>query len=259
MIHWISPNPIGVYTLIRREINRTFRVAIQTLVSPLMSATLFIIVFGHVVGSRIETIGGVSYLHFVFPGILAMNVLTSAFSHASSAVYFARFIKSIQEILVAPLSYMEMIAGYVLSAIVRGLMVGALILLVGIALGAVSMFSIMLFFVYLVAICALFALLGIITGLASKNFEQLNILSTFVIMPFSFLGGMFYTLDMLPRTAQIVTLFNPFFYMIDGIRYSMTGIHSASLAVGGVVIGGIVIALFTLVWYLFKSGWRIRE
>lgn len=253
------PNPIGVYTLIRREVERTFRVVIQTVFSPLVSATLFIVVFGHVVGSRIDTIGGVSYLHFVFPGILAMNVLTSAFSHASSAVYFARFVKSIQEILVAPLSYMEMIAGYVISAIVRGVVVGAVILAAGLLLGAVSMHNVFLFVVYLVAMCTLFALLGIITGLASKNFEQLNILSTFVIMPFSFLGGMFYTLDMLPPAAQTVTLLNPFFYMIDGIRYSMTGIHSASLGVGALVIGVIITALFILVWRLFSTGWRIRE
>lgn len=256
---WISPNPIGVYTLIRREVERTFRVVIQTLFSPLVSATLFIVVFGHVVGSRIESIGGVSYLHFVFPGILAMNVLTSAFSHASSAVYFARFIKSIQEILVAPLSYMEMVAGYVISAVIRGVLVGGCILLVGTLLGAVSMFSIVLFFVYLIAICALFALLGIITGLASKNFEQLNILSTFVIMPFSFLGGMFYTLNMLPPFAQKITLFNPFFYMIDGIRYNMTGIHSAPIALGAFVIGTILVVLFITVWYLFSTVWRIRD
>jgi ABC-2 type transport system permease protein len=138
-------------------------------------------------------------------------------------------------------------------------LVGGVIVVVGALLGAVSMHNVFLFVVYLIAICTLFALLGIITGLWSNNFEQLNILSTFVIMPFSFLGGMFYTLDMLPRAAQVVTLFNPFFYMIDGMRYSMTGIHSASLAVGACVITTIIVVLFGLVWYLFRSGWRIRE
>lgn len=250
---------IGVYTLVRREVERTFRVMIQTIFSPVISAALFIFIFGHVVGSRIDTIGGISYLHFVFPGILIMNVLTSAFSHASSAVYFARFIKSIEEILVAPLSYVEMITGYVVSAVIRALIVGGAILAIGLLFGAVSLFSIPLFIVYLVAVSTLFAFLGIMTGLMAKNFEQLNILSTFIIMPFSFLGGMFYTLDMLPSLMRTVTLWNPFFYMVDGTRYAMTGIHDASLITGAFVLGISNLLLGILVWYVFRTGWRIKE
>ena len=252
-------NWIGLYTLMRREIERTFRVVIQTIFSPLISAALFIFVFGSIVGTRIDKIGGLDYIIFVFPGILIMNVLTSAFTHSSSAIYFARFIRSIEEVLVAPLSYFEMILGNVLSAIVRALFVGFAIVAVGILFGAVSMHSFLLFLFYTVSVAVVFSLLGIITGLAAKSFEQLNILSTFIILPLSFLGGMFYTLDMLPEAAQKITLLNPFFYFVDGIRFAMTGVHDSNLAVGAALIFGLSALLGAIVWYLFKIGWRIRE
>lgn len=252
-------NWVGLYTLMRREVERTFRVVIQTIFSPLISASLFIFVFGSIVGTRIDQIGGLDYIIFVFPGILIMNVLTSAFTHSSSALYFARFIRSIEEMLVAPLSYFEMIAGNVMSSIIRALVVGFVIVLVGILFGAVSMHSFPLFIFYSVTIAIVFSLLGIITGLAAKSFEQLNILSTFIILPLSFLGGMFYTLDMLPPIAQKITLWNPFFYFVDGMRFAMTGVNDGNLITGAALILGLVATLGTVVWYLFRIGWRIRE
>lgn len=252
-------NWVGLYTLIRREVERTFRVVIQTIFSPLISATLFIFVFGTVVGTRIDEIGGVSYIVFVFPGILIMNVLTSAFSQASSTVYFAKWARTIEEMLVAPLSYFEIMLGTVLSSVVRALTVGIVIVLVGILFGAVSMHSFSLFLFYMLGISIVFGLLGIITGLVAKSFEQLNILSTFIILPFSFLGGMFYTLDMLPEAAQTFTLFNPFFYFVDGTRFAMVGIHDSNLLLGGVMILSLVLILGGIVWRIFYTGWRIRE
>lgn len=252
-------NWIGLYTLIRRELNRTFRVVIQTIFSPLISATLFIFVFGTVVGARIDEIGGVSYIVFVFPGILIMNVLTSAFSQASSSVYFAKWSRTIEELLVAPLSYFEIMIGTVMSSVARALTVGLIILLMGLLFGAVEMQSFLLFLFYTLGVSIVFGLLGIITGLLAKSFEQLNVLSTFIILPFSFLGGMFYTLDMLPDAAQKIAIFNPFFYFVDGIRYAMVGIHDSNLTVGAIMIVGLILILGTAVWRIFATGWRIRE
>ncbi|MBF05509.1 sugar ABC transporter permease [bacterium] len=252
-------NWVGLYTLMRREIERTFRVVVQTIFSPLISATLFIFVFGTIVGARIDEIGGVSYIIFVFPGILIMNVLTSSFSQASSNVYFAKWARTIEELLVSPLSYFEIMVGTVLSAVARALTVGVVILLVGMLFGAVSMYSLPLFIFYVIGISVIFGLLGIITGLVAKSFEQLNILSTFIIMPFSFLGGMFYTLDMLPPIAQNMTLLNPFFYFVDGVRYAMTGINDANLLAGATLILSLVIVFGFIVWKIFQTGWRIRE
>jgi len=252
-------NWVGLYTLMRREMERTFRVVIQTIFSPLISAALFIFVFGTVVGARIDEIGGVSYIVFVFPGILIMNVLTSAFSQASSSIYFAKWARTIEELLVAPLSYFEIMVGTVLSAVARALTVGVVILIMGLLFGAVTMQSFPLFVFYTLGISIVFGLLGIITGLVAKSFEQLNVLSTFIILPFSFLGGMFYTLDMLPEAAQKVAVFNPFFYFVDGIRYAMVGIHDSNLLIGAVMIVGLVLILGTAVWRIFSTGWRIRE
>jgi len=205
-------NWIGLYTFIRREVTRFLRVSVQTLISPWISATLFIVVFGKIVGSRIDEIAGLSYITFVLPGILMMNVLTSAFSHSSSSLYFQRFAKHIEEILVAPLSYGEMIVGYITGALMRGILIGIGILIIGVLFGAAEMVHPLLFIAYIVAVSAVFGLLGLIVGLWADGFEQLSIMATFVITPLSFLGGMFNSLDMLPTSLQTVVLWNPFFY-----------------------------------------------
>jgi ABC-2 type transport system permease protein len=254
----MGTNWIGLYTFIRREVLRFLRVSVQTLISPWISAVLFIFIFGKVVGSRIDTINGIPYIDFVLPGILMMNVLTSAFSHSSSSLYFQRFSRYIEEILVAPLSYGEMIVGYTAGALLRGILIGVGILVIGIFFGAASMSHPVLFFTYILAVSMVFGLLGLLVGLWSDGFEQLSILATFIITPLSFLGGMFNSLDMLPPVLQTMTRFNPFFYFNDGLRYSMTGIHEVSLWTGMAIIGMLLIVLFVLVLTLFKRGWRLR-
>ena len=255
----VEVNWIGLYALVRREVARVFRVIGQTLAAPLVSAFLFIFIFGFILGQKIDLIGGIPYMQFVFPGILMMNILTASFMHASNGIYFARFIRTIEEILVAPLSYVEMVTAYVVSALVRAFLIGAGILVIGIIFGAVEFARIELFIFYTAAIAIVFALLGIIVGLWAKGFEQLNILNTFIIMPLSFLGGMFYSIDLLPELAQKITLANPIFYFIDGMRFAMTGYHESNLFVGLLIIGGLILGLGLLVWYLFKTGWRLRE
>ncbi len=258
--HKIRFNAIGLYTLVRREVERTiFRVLGQTILSPLVSALLFIFIFGSVLGKRIDLIGNIPYIQFVFPGILTMSVLTAAFLSSSNTVYFQRFIRTIDEMLVAPFSYIEMIIGFIASAIVRALIIAAGILAIGLLFRAVSGAHILLFFFYVLGVAVIFALFGIIIGLWAKGFEQLNVLNTFIIMPLSFLGGMFYSVDLLPSAVQRVVYFNPFFYFIDGVRYAMTGYHESNLAIGATLIIGLIISLGTLVWYLFKISWRLRE
>ncbi|MEZ4194818.1 MAG: ABC transporter permease [Candidatus Paceibacterota bacterium] len=252
-IHWV-----GVYTMIRREVMRTFRVVVQTLVAPVISATLYIFIFGVVVGGKISTIAGVPYITFVFPGILMLSVINASFGSSSSSLYFARFTKSIEELLVAPLSYLEIIFGFMLGSMMRSVIVASLILLVGVFFGAVTLTSPVMFFAYILAVSAIFSLLGMLVALWAQSFEQLSILNTFVITPFTYLGGIFYSLTMLPETAQFITKLNPFFYFVDGIRNSMIGISEANMYVGELVIGGLILSLGTLVFYLFKIGWRVR-
>lgn len=251
-------NWIGLFTMFRREVKRTFRVAIQTLVAPVISASLYIFIFGIVIGSQIAEISGVPYMTFVFPGILMLSVINASFASASSALYFMRFTRGIEEILISPFSYLEMLIGFVGSAILRAIIVAFLILGVGLIFGAVSLLHPFLFVFYIVCIAAIFAMLGIITALWAENFEQLQVLNTFIITPLTYLGGIFYSIKFLPDLAVNLTLLNPFFYFTDAIRSSMIGISEANTLVGLILIVGLVVTLGTLVIYLFKKGWKIR-
>ncbi len=252
-------NWVGLYTLLRREVERTFSVVIQTLVAPAVSAALYLFIFGTVIGSRIGDFAGVSFISFVFPGVLLLSIINASFASASSGLYFMRFSRSIEELLIAPLSYFEMLVGFVGSAIVRALIVGGLIVIVGLLFGAITLVSPLAFIFYVSAIAAIFALLGIIVALWAENFEQLQVLNTFVITPLTYLGGIFYSITFLPPLAATITQFNPFFYFADGIRSSMIGYSEANTLIGLAVILGLMIGLSLLVGALFKRGWKIRS
>ena len=251
-------NWIGLETIIRREIERFLRVFTQTLVTPWISALLYIFVFGKVVGQRIDTIAGVSYIDFVLPGIIMMSVLNSAFGQSSSSIYFARFARHIEELLVSPLSYLEMIIGFVFGAVVRSLVVGIGVYIIAILFTAATPANWVLFLFYVVAVSIIFALLGIIVGLWAKGFEQLNILGTFVITPLTFLGGVFNPASMLPEHLRFLATWNPIFYFVDGIRGAMVGIQEANSSVGYVIIATSVLALTLLTEHLFRTGYGLR-
>lgn len=252
-------NWIGLYTMLRREVTRTFRVVIQTLVAPAISAALYIFIFGSVIGTRIDDFAGVPYISFVFPGVLMLSIINASFASASSALYFMRFTRGIEEILIAPFSYIEMLVGFVGSAIVRALLVATMILGVGLLFGAVTLVNPIGFVIYVAAIAAIFAMLGILVALWAEGFEQLQVLNTFVITPLTYLGGIFYSITFLPPLAATLTRANPFFYFADGIRSSMIGYSEANSFIGVLVIGGLVVVLGTTVVYLFKIGWKIRS
>ena len=252
-------NTIGLYTMFRREVQRTMRVAIQTLVAPVVSAALYIFIFGTVIGTKIDDFAGVPYISFVFPGILMLSIINASFSSASSSLYFMRFTRGIEEVLIAPFSYLEMLMGFVGGAIVRALMVAGLILCVGLAFGAVQLQNPLAFVGYVSAIAAIFAMLGIIVALWAEGFEQLQALNTFVITPLTYLGGIFYSITMLPGLAAQITMYNPFFYFADGIRSSMIGYSEANSTIGLIVIVGLVLFFTALVTHLFKIGWKIRS
>jgi len=235
------------------------RVMIQTLVAPVISAALYIFIFGTVIGSRIDDFAGVPYISFVFPGVLMLSIINASFSSASSALYFMRFTRGIEEILITPFSYLEMLAGFVGSAIARALMVAFLILAVGLLFGAVSLVNPIGFVLAISAIAAIFAMLGIIVAMWAEGFEQLQVLNTFIITPLTYLGGIFYSISFLPDTAAVITRFNPFFYFADAVRNSMIGYSEANSFVGMLVIGGLVTFLACLVTYLFSIGWKIRS
>jgi ABC-2 type transport system permease protein len=252
-------NWIGLWTIIRRELSRLMRVPTQAFIAPWISAAMFIFVFGFIVGGRISTISGHRYIEFVLPGILMMNILNAAFLQSSSQIYFQRFLRYIEEALVAPFSYIEMIVGLLAMTVVRCVITAIGILLIGAAFGATSVSGIAEFLFWIVAVSIIFGLLGIIVGLWANNFEQLTMPVIFFITPFSFVGGVFNTVHMLPAWLRWTAWANPIFYFINGIRHSMIGFTEAPEWLGATLTLGFMVALAILVWRLFSAGYGLRE
>lgn len=252
-------NWTGLWTIIRREMSRLARVPIQAFVAPWISALLFIFIFGFVVGGRISSIGGHTYLEFVLPGVVMLNVVNAAFLQSTSQVYFSRFLRYVEETLVSPLSYAEMIAGVLIPVIVRSVITAVGILLIAAIFGASSVQRIGEFVFWVVGVSAVFGLLGNIIGLWAKNFEQLTILNVFFITPLSFVGGVFNTIEMLPPWLRWLAWANPFFYFINGVRHAMIGFTEAPEALGVGVTLVLAAIMFVLVLRLYSLGYGLRE
>ncbi len=251
-------NWIGLGMMVRREVERMLGAAVQTLVTPWISALLYIFIFGRVVGGQISSFGEWSYIDFVLPGVLMMSLINAAFAHSSFSVYFGRFTKNIEEVLVAPLSYGEIIASYVIGGVIRGLVVGAGIYLIAVLFSAATVNHLGLFLFYSIAVSAIFSLVGMVVGLWAKSFEQLSVLSVFVFTPLTFLGGVFNSISMFPQGIQTVVRLNPFFYFIGGIRYSMIGFQESSQVLGLGLILVLLVGSALLVNLLFRRGYGIR-
>jgi ABC-2 type transport system permease protein len=254
LINWI-----GLWTIIRREWTRLMRVPIQAFLAPWISALLFIFIFGFVVGGRISQIGGHRYIQFVLPGILMMNIVNASFLQSSSQVYFSRFLRYVEETLVAPLSYAEMIAGVIAVVVVRSVITALGILLIAACFGATSIDGVAEFVFWIVSVSMVFGLLGIVIGLWANNFEQLTILNIFFITPLSFVGGVFNTVAMLPPWLRWIAYGNPFFYFINGLRHSMIGFTEASETLGVGIALGLAALMSVIVWRLYAVGYGLRE
>src|SRR3989344_4083073 len=252
-------NYIGLKTFTFREIERFLRTSVQTILSPLISAALYILIFGVVVGARIDLIAGVKYIDFVLPGIVMLNLINSSFSQTAFSLYFQRFARHIEEVLTAPISYLEMIVGYVVGAVARSVVVGIGIYILAVFFSAATISHFWLFLFYAISVSVIFALLGLLIRHWSDSFEQLSLLNTFLITPLTFLGGVFNSIYMLPEGMQIYVRLNPFFYFVDGFRYSMIGVSESNIWIGIAIILGLILFFGSIVWYLFKIGWRIRN
>jgi ABC-2 type transport system permease protein len=249
----------GVYAIYRFEMARTGRTLLQSIVSPVISTTLYFVVFGAAIGSRITDVGGVSYGAFIVPGLIMLSLLTQSLSNASFGIYFPRFIGTIYEILSAPISAFEITLGYVGAAATKSFMLGVIIL------ATASFFvplqiahpAAMLFFMVLT--CFGFSLFGFIIGIWADNFEKLQLIPLLVITPLVFLGGSFYSIDMLPDFWRTVSLFNPVLYLVSGFRWSFYEIADVSPLISLAAITFFLSACLTIVWLIFKTGYGLRE
>jgi len=255
----VKINWIGLGTIIRREMMRLMRVPVQAFVAPWISALLFIFIFGYVVGGRISLIAGHRYLEFVLPGIVMLNVVNAAFLQSSSQVYFARFMRYVEETLVSPLSYAEMIIGVIAVVMIRSLVTATGILIIAFLFGAAGIHGIFEFAFWILVVAIVFGLMGQIVGLWAENFEQLTMLNIFFITPLSFVGGVFNTVEMLPSWLRWMAWGNPFFYFINGLRHSMIGFTEAPEGLGAVVTVTLACVLGAIVWRLYSVGYGLRE
>ena len=249
---------IGFYTLLRKEIDRFFIVMHSTLTPAIISAVLYILIFGYSIGKELKSIDGVSYLEFIVPGLVMMQIIGSAYSNTSSSLFMARRFQHIKDVLASPLSYFEMVLAITLGGVIRGMIVGILILIVALFLVKFSIINIFLILYYFIMVNFIFSSFGIIVGLLAEEFEHMNLFTTYLITPFTFLGGVFYSIEMLPEFFQKLSLFNPILYMVDGLRYGMLGIHDTNLIFSFFLVLILAIVLFLITVYMFNKGWKLR-
>ncbi|MEP9371854.1 ABC transporter permease [Mesorhizobium sp. KR1-2] len=240
------------------EMSRTFRTLLQSIVSPVISTSLYFVVFGAAIGSRISEINGISYGAFIVPGLIMLSLLTQSISNASFGIYFPKFVGTIYEILSAPVSYLEIVIAYVGAAASKSILLGLIILATASLFVPLHIEHPAWMVLFLVLTAVTFSLFGFIIGIWAGNFEQLQLVPLLIVTPLTFLGGSFYSIDMLPPFWQKVTLFNPVVYLVSGFRWSFFGFSDVNVAVSlGMTLVFLTICL-TTVWWIFRTGWRIK-
>lgn len=249
---------ISLITLTLRDIKRFLRIWTQSLIPPMLTSILFILIFGYSLGSRISEVEGVPYLNFILPGLLMMGVIMSAYMASSFSLFIQKFQRSIEELLVAPIAYWQIIAGTTIAAMLRSFMVGLGILAVSLFLTTITVHNIWILLLFIILISMLFSFAGIATALWAKNFDQMSIFSTFMITPLTYLGGVFYSIKMLPPVWQVVAKFNPILYMIDGFRYGFIGVSDIPIIYSLVVVLSLTLFFFVLCVWMFKTGYKLR-
>ncbi|MEQ9366884.1 MAG: ABC transporter permease [Leptospirales bacterium] len=249
---------VALRTLVTKEVTRILRIWVQTLIPPVITMSLYFLIFGRLVGSRIGEVQGYSYMEFIVPGLILMSVITNSYSNVVSSFFGARFGKSIEELLVAPVPNSVIIMGYAAGGMVRGLLVGFLVACVSIFFSGVLIYNpfILIGTVFLTA--AIFTQAGFLNALFARKFDDVSIVPTFILTPLTYLGGIFYSVQMLPEPFYTISLFNPILYMINACRYGFLGISDISVYLsfaGGVVF---LIALFCTNMFIMNRGYGIR-
>ena len=249
----------GVRSIYRFEMNRTRRTLMQSVVSPVLSTSLYFIVFGTAIGSRMGEIDGIGYGAFIIPGLLMLSLLSESISNASFGIFFPKFSGTIYEVLSAPVSPFEIVAGYVGAAATKSLIIGALILLTARMFVDYNIAHPFWMLAFLLLTAVTFSLFGFIIGVWANDFQQLQVIPLMVITPLTFLGGAFYSINMLPEPWHTLTLFNPVVYLINGFRWAFYGISDVHISLSlGMTLLFLLICL-VLVGWIFRTGYRIKQ
>jgi len=249
---------VGYVTIVRKEITRILRIWGQTIVPPAITMTLYFIIFGELIGRRIGEMGGFTYMQYIVPGLVIMSVITNSYGNMVSSFFGAKFGKHIEELLISPLPNWVILSGYVTGAVSRGLMVGAVVMAVSLFFTPIEVQHPLVMFTVLLLTAVVFSLAGMVNAIFAQKFDDIAIIPTFVLAPLTYLGGVFYSIALLPEFWQKVSVANPILYMVNGFRYGMLGVSDVSLAMTYSVIliaGGI---LFFLCLFLLNRGTGLR-
>ena len=249
----------AVLAIYRFEMARTWRTILQSIVSPVISTSLYFVVFGSAIGSRITEIDGISYGAFIVPGLVMLSLLTQSISNASFGIYFPKFTGTIYELLSAPVSYLEIVLSYVGAAATKSIILGLIILLTSSLFVPFRIDHPFWMVLFLVLTAVTFSLFGFILGIWADNFEKLQFVPMLIITPLTFLGGSFYSINMLPPFWKTVTLFNPVVYLVSGFRWSFYGMADVSIGVSLAVTALFLAIFLAIVAWIFKTGYRLKN
>lgn len=252
-------NLYGMRAIYRFEMARTGRTLMQSIASPVLSTSLYFVVFGSAIGSRMVEIGGVSYGAFIIPGLVMLLLLNESISNASFGIYFPRFSGTIYELLSAPVSFVEVLAGYVGAAATKSVILGTLVLITARFFVDYEIMHPFWMIGFLVLTAVTFSLFGFVLGIWADGFEKLQVVPLMIMTPLTFLGGTFYAISMLPPLWQKITLFNPVVYLVSGFRWSFYGVADVNLALSLGMILMFLVACLVLVWWIFRTGYRLKS
>lgn len=250
---------ISFYTIVQKEVKRFLRIWPQTLVPPVITQTLYFIIFGAFIGSQLSEINGISYMAFIVPGLMMMAIINMAYTNVVSSFYIGKFFKNIEEMIVAPVSNHSIIWGYSLGGMLRGLIVGVFIFIISAFFTQPTVHSFGMIVLFSILTAAIFSLAGLINGIFARSFDDINVFPTFVLIPLTYFGGVFYSIHDLPEVWQTASKFNPILYMVDGLRYGFYGFSDLNVWYSLAMLVGLTVVLSGVNVYLLNKGIGLKK
>ena len=250
---------IAYLTIIRKEIVRIFRIWSQTLLPSVITISLYYLIFGSFIGSQIRNVGNFSYIQFIVPGLVMMAVITNSFSNVVGSFFGAKFQRNLEELLISPTPEWIIIAGYVTGGVVRGLIVGSIVLCISLLFTKIAIHSAGIIVLFIILTAVLFSLAGLLNAIFAKSFDGISIIPTFVLTPLTYLGGVFYSIKVLPAFWQVVSQANPILYMVNGFRYGFLGISDVNIFASFSILLISIVILLGISLHLFKRGYGLRN
>lgn len=251
-------NWIALYTMLTKETRRFMRVWIQTLLPPAITTALYFLIFGHVMGQQIGQMKGIEYIVYIAPGLIMMSVINNAYANTTSSFFQAKFFRSIEELLVSPISQGVLLLGFVAGGMMRGIAVAIVVAIVALCFTHLPVQHVLLMIITVLAVSMVFSLAGLINAIYAKKFDDISLIPTFILTPLTYLGGVFYSVHSLPGIWSTVSLFNPILYFVALFRYSMLGVSDVNLYVAEAILVGLIVLLYTIAWILLARGVGIK-